>query len=139
MIGPSSTWRSGPAYVVVNGPARPAPTHRSTGSKAVTKPPGAAFQVVLPSGGALQIDGQSIGYHHEVRVPEGLESQICASPASRGSHWLEFEARSNTEHGQEDPTLVGVVRICGDDSRLAWLAVLSASGSTSPIRRGQIW
>lgn len=47
---------------------------------------GAAFPGCAAVGKTLQIDGQSIGYHHEVRVPEGLRIANLRLLASRGSH-----------------------------------------------------
>ncbi|SGF33083.1 Uncharacterised protein [Mycobacterium tuberculosis] len=77
---------SGP--VVVNaGPADPGPAptpqHRLQGGDQAS---GAAFPGCAAVGKTLQIDGQSIGYHHEVRVPEGLRIANLRLLASRGSH-----------------------------------------------------
>ena len=55
-------------------PADPGPRRRrSSGSRAVTNPPGLRFQVVRAVGKPLQIDRQPIGDHHEVGIPEGAD------------------------------------------------------------------
>src|SRR6185312_1439442 len=97
------------------------PTHaprrrRSSGSKAVTNPPGLRFQVVLPSGSRSRSTGRRLATTTKSESPKRPEFGVFESwPPRRATLSLYFR-RPNTEHGQEDSALVGIVRVRGDDA-----------------------
>ena len=105
--------------VVGDDPARPtqAPRlRRSSGSNAVTNPPGLRFQVVLPSGSRSRSTGSRLATTTKSESPERFFFGCFRAPASARSHLCLVFRRPNTEHGQENAALVGVDRIRGDNA-----------------------
>ena len=95
---------------------------RSSGSSAVTRPPGLRFQAVVPSGRRSMSIGSRLAT--TTKSADGVRSASGAAEVVMAGRRVR---RSDPQHRQQHPAFVGVGRVRGDDA---------AGGGRSLVRDG---